>query len=225
MPSGLLTAIEAHLAAGREARPFALRTLLTADRAHGRDAEGRAMAQTLIADYPDTEHALTALAQEVGFALEAEDLTAAQTALAAMEADFPEEVLTEAARAYFVLLVGEEALPARAEATPLVASATSATSETLANGFVLHAAYPNPFNPQTVVPFSVTTTSRVELSVFDMLGRRVTTLADSRYEIGAYSLVFDGASLPSGMYSLRANVTPENGEATTAFIQRLTLLK
>jgi len=43
---------------------------------------------------------------------------------------------------------------------------------------------PNPLVRQTVVPFSVATTARVRITVFDMLGREVATLADGRYEEG-----------------------------------------
>ncbi len=109
--------------AGQSGRPYALRTLLTADRTHGRDGDARSTAQALIAEFPRTEHALTGLAQEVDLALAADDLLAAQTALATMEADFPDELLTEAARGYFALLVGEDALPARVGSTPMTASA------------------------------------------------------------------------------------------------------
>ncbi len=227
LPLGLLTAIEAHLGAGREARPFALRTLLTADRVHGRVAEGRATAQTLIADYPRTEHALTALALEVSFALEADDLPAAQTALATLEADFQEDVLTEASRAYFVLVAGEDALPTRTAGTPVAASVgvSDVSASTAVDGFALHAAYPNPFNPQTVVPFSVASTARVQITVFDLIGREVATIVSGRYEAGVYNTTFDGALLSSGVYLLRANVTPENGGVASAFTQRLTLLK
>ena len=93
------------------------------------------------------------------------------------------------------------------------------------DGFALHAAYPNPFNPQTVVPFSVAAAGRVQIVVFDLLGREVATLADGRYQTGVYQAVFDGSALPSGMYLVRASVTPENGGITSAFTQRITLLK
>jgi len=76
-----------------------------------------------------------------------------------------------------------------------------------------------------VVPFSVATAAQVRITVFDLLGREVVTLADGRYEAGVYQAVFDGSLLPSGMYLVRADVTPENGGGTTAFTQRLTLLK
>ena len=184
------------------------------------------MALARMAEFPRTEHALTGLAQEMELALEADDLIAAQTALATMEADFPEEELTQATRAYFVLVAGEEALPERVAASSTAASAVSNVSaSTVVDGFTLHAAYPNPFNPQTVVPFRLTEAARVRITVFDLLGREVVTLADGRYEAGVYHAVFDGSLLPSGMYFVRANVTPENGGATGAFTQRITLLK
>ena len=187
----------------------------------------RGLCFALIADFPRREHALEGLAQEVELALTADDVSGAQVALATMEADFPDDPLTEAARAYFVLVAGEDALPARTAASAMVATAgqSSASIGTEVSGFTLHAAYPNPFNPQAVVPFSVTEAARVRIVVFDMLGREVATLADGRYDAGVYDVVFDGSDLPSGMYLMRANVTPENGNAASAFTQRITLLK
>lgn len=67
--------------------------------------------------------------------------------------------------------------------------------------------------------------ARVQIVVFDLLGREVATLAEGRYEAGVYQAVFDGSLLPSGMYLVRANATPENGGRARAYTQRLTLLK
>ena len=191
---------------------------------HGHDTDARTMAQALIAEYLGSEHALEGLAQEVELALEADDLPGAQSALFTMEADHPDDLLTETTRAYFVLMAGEDALPARVGATTAIASASMAVS-TQAEGFALHAAYPNPFNPQAVVPFTVAEAARVQIVVFDMLGREVVSLTYGRYEAGIYESVFDGSALPSGMYLVRANVAPENGGAASAFTQRITLLK
>ena len=212
---------------GQSARPLALRTLLSAHRVRGHDGDARTMAQALIAEYPRTEHGLVGLAQEVELALEADDLIAAQAALATMEADFPNELLTAATRAYFVLVAGEDAIPARTEATPAVASsaASNASASNEVGRFSLRTAYPNPFNPQTQVRFEVATAARVEVGVFDILGRRVAALADGRYEAGVYQVAFDGTDLSSGIYLVRAYVTPENGNTTAAFTQRITLLK
>ena len=217
----------AHLGAGQQGRPYALRTLLTAHRMRGHDGDARAMALALAADYPLTEHALVGLAQEVEIAPGANDVPAAQAALATMEADHPDELLTETTRAYFVLVAGEGALPARTAARVVVASVDTpnALAGAEVGGFVLYAAYPNPFNPQAVVPFSVATAAHVRITAFDLLGREVAMLAEGRYEAGVYEAVLDGSDLPSGMYLVRANVTPENGGAAGAFTRRITLLK
>ena len=66
---------------------------------------------------------------------------------------------------------------------------------------------PNPFNATTVVDFAIIETGPVELAVFDLLGRKVSTLVQDILEGGAHSLVYDASALPSGFYllSLRAS--------------------
>ncbi|MBO6523515.1 MAG: T9SS type A sorting domain-containing protein [Balneolaceae bacterium] len=61
--------------------------------------------------------------------------------------------------------------------------------------------YPNPFNPSTTISFGVPASSRVELLVYDVLGRKVATLIDNELKAaGIYSVRFDASSLSSGMY-------------------------
>lgn len=67
-------------------------------------------------------------------------------------------------------------------------------------GFV---AYPNPFNAATVVSFSLSNGSDVRLEVFDILGRRVTTLADGFFPAGDHHLTWDGSGAASGVYFAR----------------------
>ena len=66
--------------------------------------------------------------------------------------------------------------------------------------FDLSQNFPNPFNPTTVISYSVPKTSRVVIEVFDILGREITTLVDSKKEPGVYSVEFNGSSLGSGVY-------------------------
>ncbi len=63
--------------------------------------------------------------------------------------------------------------------------------------------YPNPFNPSTVIPFGLDVDSDVKLEVFDILGRRVLTLADQRYQAGRYEIRFNATGLASGVYIYR----------------------
>lgn len=69
--------------------------------------------------------------------------------------------------------------------------------------FSLNAAYPNPFNPSTVIPFQMASASAVKIEVFDMLGRHVTTLVDEFIQAGNHTIRFDGSGLSSGVYMIR----------------------
>ncbi|MDX1547963.1 MAG: T9SS type A sorting domain-containing protein [Rhodothermales bacterium] len=65
--------------------------------------------------------------------------------------------------------------------------------------------YPNPFNRSTTVTLAVREAQRVQVLVFDMLGRRVATLYEGTMEAGrAHPLVFDAAAHPSGPYFIQA---------------------
>jgi hypothetical protein len=66
--------------------------------------------------------------------------------------------------------------------------------------FVLEQNSPNPFNPHTRIGFRVTSSERVTLTVTDLLGREVARLVDNRLPQGRYAILFDGSSLPSGVY-------------------------
>jgi len=63
--------------------------------------------------------------------------------------------------------------------------------------------YPNPFNPTTTVNFTLSEAAFVSLTVYNLLGQRVATLANEGFEAGTHSLVFDASSLTSGMYLVR----------------------
>jgi hypothetical protein len=69
--------------------------------------------------------------------------------------------------------------------------------------FALQQNYPNPFNPSTQIRYQVPMSNEVTLEVFDMLGRKVSTLVNQRQEAGAYSVNFDATSFASGVYFYR----------------------
>lgn len=69
--------------------------------------------------------------------------------------------------------------------------------------YVLDQNYPNPFNPSTVINYSLPKDGFVELRVFDVLGREVTTLVNEEKKAGTYKMTFNAAHLSSGIYFYR----------------------
>jgi hypothetical protein len=69
--------------------------------------------------------------------------------------------------------------------------------------FALLQNYPNPFNPATSIRYQVPEVSDVKLVVYDILGREVATLVDTRKPVGNYTVQFDAAGLASGVYLYR----------------------
>jgi PKD repeat protein len=63
--------------------------------------------------------------------------------------------------------------------------------------------YPNPFNPSTEINYQLPENNVVDLSVFNLCGKRVANLVKGYQEAGFYSLNFNASDLPSGMYLYR----------------------
>jgi hypothetical protein len=68
--------------------------------------------------------------------------------------------------------------------------------------FELNQNYPNPFNPTTTINFSVRAPQKVELKVYDLLGKEIATLINDFKPAGVYTYNFNAADykLTSGVY-------------------------
>jgi len=73
----------------------------------------------------------------------------------------------------------------------------------IAQKFVLHQNFPNPFNPLTFISFTLPSEMYVSLRVYDILGREVKVLAETDFSEGTHQLQFDGSRMPSGIYFYR----------------------
>ncbi|HPS64305.1 MAG TPA: T9SS type A sorting domain-containing protein [Ignavibacteria bacterium] len=71
---------------------------------------------------------------------------------------------------------------------------------TMPKDYLLYQNYPNPFNPVTKIHYAVPSKSFVQLKVYDMLGREISTLVNSSKDAGDYILEYDASSLSSGIY-------------------------
>ena len=60
--------------------------------------------------------------------------------------------------------------------------------------------YPNPFNPATVINYSLPAAGHVSLKVYDVLGRKVSTLVNENQNSGKHVVNFNGSGLASGIY-------------------------
>ncbi|HWP83223.1 MAG TPA: T9SS type A sorting domain-containing protein [Bacteroidota bacterium] len=63
--------------------------------------------------------------------------------------------------------------------------------------------YPNPFNPSTTIAFDIPSAGAVSLTVFDLLGRQVTTLVNDHLQPGQYQTTWNATGMPSGVYLYR----------------------
>ncbi len=71
--------------------------------------------------------------------------------------------------------------------------------------FRLEQNFPNPFNPGTEISFVLSESSQIKLQIFDLLGKEIFTLIDSKYNAGYHSIRWDGRDndgrlVPSGVY-------------------------
>ncbi len=60
--------------------------------------------------------------------------------------------------------------------------------------------YPNPFNPATTIEFTVHNLANVNLSIYNVLGERLTVLVNQLMDMGNYKIKFDASSYNSGVY-------------------------
>ena len=68
------------------------------------------------------------------------------------------------------------------------------------SAFTLHQNYPNPFNPSTTIEFTLPKTEFVELKVYNILGKEVSSLVSNKLNQGSHTYTFDGKNLASGIY-------------------------
>lgn len=78
---------------------------------------------------------------------------------------------------------------------------------------VLESPWPNPFNPQVNIEFNLRHSSKIELGIFDVHGRRIAQLANGDFPSGPTQLVWNGTNdtgqaMPSGMYLVHLDSGP-----------------
>jgi pectate lyase len=82
-------------------------------------------------------------------------------------------------------------------------SSVSGTPRSIPAVFTLHQNFPNPFNPSTMISYSVPAECFVTLTVYDILGKEIATLVNEQRRAGTYFALFKASGLPSGVYFYR----------------------
>jgi hypothetical protein len=90
--------------------------------------------------------------------------------------------------------------------------------------FGLEQNYPNPFNPSTTFRFRVAESGSVTLKVFNLLGKEVATLMSGQKNAGTFTVLWDAAGQPSGVYVARL-VSVSDSKKMNVETRRLMLLK
>ena len=75
-------------------------------------------------------------------------------------------------------------------------------------GFELLQNYPNPFNPGTIISYRLPKSSKVELTIYNMLGQKITKLINKTQSAGEHLAIWDGRDtsgelVSSGIYIYR----------------------
>jgi flagellar hook assembly protein FlgD len=88
----------------------------------------------------------------------------------------------------------------------------------------LYQNYPNPFNPVTQIDFMVAGDGWIEVAVFDVLGRKISTLQNGYCPAGTHAVTWDGTDdngrpVASGIYLTRVS------SRTQSAARKMVLLK
>ncbi|MBC8479330.1 MAG: hypothetical protein H8D46_02600 [FCB group bacterium] len=93
------------------------------------------------------------------------------------------------------------------------------TDPAILSKFQIMSAYPNPFNPVTKIEYYVPWRCAVNLSAYDIGGRRVDQLVNDYLEVGFHSIDWTAENLPSGIYFIRMRAGMYNN------LQKVTIMR
>ena len=85
--------------------------------------------------------------------------------------------------------------------------------------------FPNPFNPSTVIKYSIADESSVKLLIYNSIGEKVSELINKTQSAGDYELKFDGSRLSSGVYFYSLEANSSIGKSDFKSIKKMILIK
>jgi len=199
--SGIREFIESLLLGNNTYKPIVLTVLAGKLLEENKYEESKILFNRIINDYPDSYFAVNARFEKFFAALSLENnLNDASELLVELRAlslnDIDYLIRLQDAENQFALL-GTQLIEKPLTKQQIITELGKPDS------YALNANYPNPFNPSTIIQFSIPEKSFVELKVFDILGNEVDNLVKQDMEPGNYSVIFNGSNLASGIYLYR----------------------
>jgi len=88
-------------------------------------------------------------------------------------------------------------------AIPNAVILSAGESSEIPTSYSLSQNFPNPFNPETSIRYSIPIQSHVTIKIYDVLGREVTTLINEEKSVGNYEVKFNSTQFASGVYFYR----------------------
>ncbi|NQU05379.1 MAG: T9SS type A sorting domain-containing protein [Calditrichaeota bacterium] len=85
--------------------------------------------------------------------------------------------------------------------------------------FGISGIYPNPFNSTTRIVYSVPQTSHINLSLYNLTGRKISTLVNVDQQPGFHNTVLNASNLPTGLYFIRLKASDQ------VFTQKVMLIR
>jgi hypothetical protein len=73
----------------------------------------------------------------------------------------------------------------------------------LPTSYDLEQNFPNPFDPSTIIKFSLPNQTQLKLNLYNILGELVRTISDGLFEAGYHQVTFNAENIPSGVYIYR----------------------
>ncbi|MGN8225295.1 T9SS type A sorting domain-containing protein [Gracilimonas sp. BCB1] len=95
----------------------------------------------------------------------------------------------------------------------------SVEDEGFPHTFALKNAYPNPFNPTTTIGYTIPDAENVRLTVYNLVGQKISTLVNEKQSAGTHQIDFDASQLSSGIYFYRLEAGGQ------VLVKKMTLLK
>ncbi|MBP3191243.1 T9SS type A sorting domain-containing protein [Natronogracilivirga saccharolytica] len=152
-------------------------------------------------DGSQTEDFLTGLEQPEGLSIDVangmiywNEPNAGKIRAAGLDGKAPEDLFTG---------LKKPGRPVLASESTGIPTSSEPKSEPLPLSFNLYQNYPNPFNHSTIITYEIPEESHVRLGIYDVTGRRVSSLVDEMQVPGEYRITWNAENLASGVYLYR----------------------